>query len=382
MNPRRRLLLPISIFLTVFFGLHAYLWMRLVHDTGVPEPFFALASVAIVLLGASAPLGFFMRISALQRVVYLWMGAGFLTCSALIAMDLLRLLTFLAGAAGLTHFAIGWPLEPRGSALIALGVGLALIALALVEGLRPPRIRKLDVPALGHAATLSGLTIVQLSDVHIGPTRGRAFLSSIVERVNELSPDLVVITGDLVDGSVETMGDELLPLRELRARLGVAYVPGNHEHYHGGAAWIAHVASLGIRVLLNAGTLLGEGAQEFFLAGVDDPASRRTDRTGGPDLARALHLRPTGSPTILLSHQPIGFETAVASGVNLQLSGHTHGGQIFPFGWLVALRYPFVAGLYRLGESHLYVSRGTGFWGPPMRLAAPSEITALALRAA
>jgi predicted MPP superfamily phosphohydrolase len=381
MNTRLRLLLPLSIFLTVFFGLHAYLWARLINDTGLDQPFFTVATVAIVLLGASAPLALFLRIPALQRVVYLWMGAGFLTTAALIGVDLLRLLYALARAVSPTLFAGTWAVEPRGSAFIALGIGLVLVVLALEEGLRPPRIRRLDVPALGQAAPLSGLTIVQLSDVHIAPTRGRAFLSSIVERVNKLSPDLVVITGDLVDGSVETMGDELLPLRELQARLGVAYVPGNHEHYHGGAEWIAHVASLGIRVLLNAGILLDEGAQAFFLAGVDDPASRRTDQTGGPDLDRALHQRPDGSPTILLSHQPIGFEKAVASGVNLQLSGHTHGGQIFPFGWLVGLRYRFVAGLYRVGESHLYVSRGTGFWGPPMRLAAPSEITALELRA-
>jgi predicted MPP superfamily phosphohydrolase len=381
MRPSRRFLLGFSFFLVTFFGLHVYLWARLVNDVALPQPFYALASLAIALLGASAPLVLIFRIPSLQRVVYLWMGVGFLTCAALIAVDFLRLLLVLAGASGLTHLTLGWPAEPRGSALIALGCGLALTAFALAEGLRLPRVRTLEVPAHGDAATLSGLTIVQLSDVHIGPTRGRAFVSSIVDRVNALNPDLVVITGDLVDGSVEAMGAELLPLRELRAPLGVAYVPGNHEHYHGGAAWIAHVASLGIRVLLNAGMPMGEGEQTFFLAGVDDPASRRRDRSGGPDLARALETRPEGMPTILLSHQPIGFQEAAAAGVHLQLSGHTHGGQIFPFGFLVSLRYPFVAGLYQLGESYLYVSRGTGFWGPPMRLAAPSEITALELQA-
>jgi predicted MPP superfamily phosphohydrolase len=377
MTPSRRAILVLSIFLAVFFGLHVYLWQRLVYDTALPQPFFAVATVSIALLGALVPIVLIFRIPALARILYLWMGTGFLTCCALLAVDVLRLLFTVIGKIEPTHF-LAWSVGPRSSALLALCAGLIAIAISLFEGLRLPRVRSLTVPASGTAASLSGLTIVQLSDVHIGPTHGRAFLSAVVERVNELSPDLIVITGDLVDGSVASTGDELLPLRDLKAPLGVAYVPGNHEYYHGGPAWMAHIRSLGIRVLLNEGALVGEGARSFFLAGVDDPASKRA-RGGGPDLRLALANRPHGVPTILLSHQPIGFEEAAAAGVHLQLSGHTHGGQIFPFKFLVSMRYPFVAGLYQVGESFLYVSRGTGFWGPPMRLAAPSEITELEL---
>jgi predicted MPP superfamily phosphohydrolase len=377
MKPSRRTLLVLAIFLSVFFGLHVYLWVRLVYDTALPQPLFTLATAAIASLMALVPVVVFLRVSVLSRILYLWMGVGFLTCSALLAVDVLRGIVGLVGRIEPGYLRVS-PIAPRSSATIALCVGLIAIAVALFEGLRVPRVRSLTVPATGKAASLSGLTIVQLSDVHIGPTHRRAFLSAVVDRVNSLSPDLVVITGDLVDGSVDSTGDQLLPLRDLRAPLGVAYVPGNHEYYHGGPAWTAHIASLGVRVLLNDGAIVSDGERSFFLAGVDDPASRRS-RGGGPDLRRALANRPAGAPTILLSHQPIGFEEAAAAGVHLQLSGHTHGGQIFPFGFLVSLRYPFVAGLYQLGESYLYVSRGTGFWGPPMRLAAPSEITELEL---
>jgi predicted MPP superfamily phosphohydrolase len=377
MMPRNRTVLVLSIFLCGFFGLHVYLWTRLVYDTSLPQPLFTLATIAIASLAALVPIVLILRVPMLSRVLYFWMGAGFLTCSALLAVDVLRLIVAVLGKIEPGNRWLS-PIAPRTSALIALGAGLIAIAVALLEGLRVPRVRSLTVPASGNAASLSGLTIVQLSDVHIGPTHRRAFLSAVVDRVNELAPDLVVITGDLVDGSVHSTGDQLLPLRDLKAPLGVAYVPGNHEYYHGGPAWTAHIASLGIRVLLNEGELVGHGDRKFFLAGLDDPTSRRA-QGGGPDLRRALANRPDGAPTILLSHQPIGFEEAAAAGVHLQLSGHTHGGQIFPFGWLVSLRYPFVAGLYQIGESYLYVSRGTGFWGPPMRLAAPSEITELEL---
>ncbi len=381
MRPSRRGLLVFTAFLAFFFGLHVYLWERLVYDTALPQPFFALATVAIAALALSVPVVLLFRVSALARIVYLWMGAGFLTCSALLGVDLLRLVLAALDGIGATHQASAWIGGARGSAALALGVGFVAIAISLFEGLRLPRVRTLTVPASGNATSLSGLTIVQLSDVHIGPTHGSEFLARVVARVNALAPDLVVITGDLVDGSVASTGELLQPLRDLKAPLGVAYVPGNHEYYHGGPAWIEHLRELGLRVLLNEGSLVRHGDGSFFLAGVDDPTGTRARGGGGPDLPRALANRPEGTPTILLSHQPIGFAEAVAAGVHLQLSGHTHGGQIFPFRFLVSLRYPFVAGLYQRGESYLYVSRGTGFWGPPMRLAAPSEITELELLA-
>jgi len=188
-------------------------------------------------------------------------------------------------------------------------------------------------------------------------------------------------TGDLVDGSVAKLSDQVSPLRDLRARYGVFFVPGNHDHYSGLKPWLEHLRGLGIRVLRNDSVVVGEGEGAFVVAGVDDPAGRRMG-DGGPDLAAALAGRPPGMPVILLAHQPQYFDEAARAGVALQLSGHTHGGQIFPFSFVVSLFQRYMAGLYRNGDSHLYVSCGTGFWGPPLRLGAPSEITELQLATA
>jgi predicted MPP superfamily phosphohydrolase len=268
-----------------------------------------------------------------------------------------------------------WLATPNGIATLGGVSGLIAIGLALRGGLRTPAVREVKLP-VGMPPSLAGLTIVQLSDVHIGPTLGADFLTAVVDRVNALNADLVAITGDLADGPLAETSPAMLPLRGLKARYGVVYVPGNHEYYHGGPAWFSFLSSLGVRVLRNQGLVLGEGDQRFFAAGVDDPTSRSMGGAG-LDLTAALRERPAEMPTLLLSHQPLGFEAAAAQGVSLQLSGHTHGGQIFPFSLLVGLRYRFVAGLYRRGTSYLYVSRGTGYWGPPMRLGAASEITRL-----
>jgi hypothetical protein len=196
-----------------------------------------------------------------------------------------------------------------------------------------------------------------------------------------MRPDLVAVTGDLVDGSVAHLANEVAPFRELRARHGVFFVTGNHDYYSGADDWVAMARSLGMRVLRNERVTIGEAGAAFELAGVEDHHARLVSETHAEDLPRALEGRDPARPVVLLAHDPSTFKRASALGVDLQLSGHTHGGQIFPFGLLVRLAVPFVAGLYERGGSLLYVSRGTGFWGPPMRLLAPAEITELVIRA-
>jgi hypothetical protein len=197
--------------------------------------------------------------------------------------------------------------------------------------------------------------------------------------VNDLSPDLVAVTGDLVDGSVSKLKDEVAPFAGLRGRHGVYFVTGNHDHFSGADRWVDHVGELGFVVLRNRRvTLEAEGAQ-FELAGVDD--HRSTYETfGGEDLDAALEDLPPESAVVLLAHDPGTFKKASKMGVDLQISGHTHAGQIWPFGYFVRLATPFVGGLYRRGSGLIYVSRGTGFWGPPMRLFAPAEITEITVR--
>jgi hypothetical protein len=228
---------------------------------------------------------------------------------------------------------------------------------------------------------LDGLRIAQISDVHVGSLLGRRFAASLVERVNALDADLVAVTGDLVDGSVHHLADDVAPLRGLRGRHGVFFVTGNHDHYSGADEWVEMASSLGMRVLRNERVAIETRGAVFDLAGVEDHHAHLVSGTHAEDLPAALSGRDPARPVVLLAHDPSTFKQASRLGVDLQLSGHTHGGQIFPFGLLVRLAIPFVAGLYTRGASRLYVSRGTGFWGPPMRLLAPAEITELVLRA-
>jgi predicted MPP superfamily phosphohydrolase len=229
---------------------------------------------------------------------------------------------------------------------------------------------------------LDGFRIVQISDLHVGPLLDRRFAADVAARVNALAPDLVAVTGDLVDGSVARVGAEVEPLGAIRARHGVFFVTGNHDYYSGADGWVARVLELGWRALRNERVAIEAEGTGFEIAGVDDHNGRLVEPGGGEDLERALGGRDPGRAVVLLAHDPTTFKRASRIGVDLQLSGHTHGGQIWPFRWFVRAVIPWIEGLHRVGASALYVSRGTGFWGPPMRLGAPAEISELVLRAA
>jgi predicted MPP superfamily phosphohydrolase len=250
----------------------------------------------------------------------------------------------------------------------------------LREGLRSVAVQRVVVSLPKLPPALSGYTIVQLTDVHVGPTIGRAFVEEIVRKANAASPDLIVITGDLVDGSVAQLGALTEPLRGLRAPDGVFFVTGNHEYYSGADEWVAELERLGIRVLRNARVGLRDAdGGGLDLAGVDDWTAASILPHHGHDLPKALAGRDEARALVLLAHQPKSVVEAAERGVDLVLSGHTHGGQLFPFNYLVKLQQPFVAGLHRHEGTHIYVSRGTGYWGPPMRLGAPAEITRIEL---
>jgi predicted MPP superfamily phosphohydrolase len=268
----------------------------------------------------------------------------------------------------------------RGRALAVAGVAGFAGLVGLWTALRPPRVKRIEIELLRWPRGLDGFRLVQISDIHVGPILGRPFAEDLVTRVNALGPDLIAVTGDLVDGSVAKLADEVAPFARLRAPHGVYFVTGNHDYFSGADEWAGLVASMGIRVLRNERVQIGAGADAFDLAGVEDHHAHWV--TGGPgeDLPRALDGRDPSRCVVLLAHDPGSFREAAELGVDLQLSGHTHGGQIWPFMYLVRIFVRHVAGLYRVGASQLYVSRGTGFWGPPMRLFAPAEITEIALR--
>jgi predicted MPP superfamily phosphohydrolase len=251
---------------------------------------------------------------------------------------------------------------------------------------RTAAVKRVDVPVTGLPAAFDGFTIAQLSDVHVGPTIKRAYVQALVDRVNTLKPDLVAITGDLVDGNVPALSRHVAPLSGLQSRHGSFFVTGNHEYYAGADAWITELRRIGIAVLLNSHVTIASrepGGAPLVLAGVSDYGGGHFDPAHRSDAAKAMAGSPANAAArILLAHQPRSAAAAEPVGFDLQLSGHTHGGQFWPWNHFVRFQQPYVAGLHRLGRMWVYVSRGTGYWGPPNRLGAPSEITLLRLVAA
>lgn len=314
------------------------------------------------------------RRSALHWTGYAILGL-FSTLLALVVVgDVIR-----AGYA-LARWAISgqtWPLlDPRTLSLTILGASGALTLVGLIQA-RCPRIRNVAVPIENLPPELDGYRIVQWSDVHVSPTIRRPFVESLVDRTNALRPDAVVITGDLVDGYAADLRNDVQPMRDLRTRDGVFYVTGNHEYYWRASEWIPLLQSLGLDFLKNEHRVLRDG--KLVIAGVTDPVGRDTHKQD-PD--RALAGAPAEAVKVLLSHRPQTAEAASRLGADLQLSGHTHGGQFFPFNLFIHRFQPIAKGLHRVGRTWLYVNRGTGYWGPPTRLAVGGEITVLELRAA
>jgi predicted MPP superfamily phosphohydrolase len=384
--------LRFAVFLTmgsaIIGGWHYYLWVRLVRDTQLPEPWRTAATAALALLAISMPLAMGLARSlppGAARPVFLlifsWMGLAFLLLSLVFAGDLVRIgVTIADRARGLD------PTDPErrtalarllGGAAALLGVGAAGTGVASAFS---PVIERVKVPLARLSPALSGLRIVQLSDVHVGATIQKEFIARIVEQVNALQPDIIAITGDLVDGSVEALREHVAPLANLKARYGVFFVTGNHEYYSGAEPWVQHLTSLGIRVLRNERVSIGDEVRGWIdLLGVDDYSARGMAPGHRHDVGKAVEGRDTGRPCVLLAHQPRSIFDAARHGVSLQLSGHTHGGQIFPWNFLVRLQQPFVAGLDRHLDTWIYTHRGTGFWGPPMRVGASSEIAEITL---
>jgi predicted MPP superfamily phosphohydrolase len=237
-----------------------------------------------------------------------------------------------------------------------------------------------EIPIRNLPEALHGFTIAQISDIHVGPTIKRPYVDAIVDAVNELQADLIAVTGDLVDGSVGDLAGHTAPLARLSARHGAYFVTGNHEYYSGERAWTAEFQRLGLRVLMNEHVVVDHEGAQLVVAGVADYSAHHFNPSQKSDPAAALKNAPADAAArILLAHQPRSAPAASAAGFDLQLSGHTHGGQFWPWNLFVRLQQPFTAGLHRLNDLWVYISRGTGYWGPPKRFGSPSEITHLRL---
>jgi predicted MPP superfamily phosphohydrolase len=242
-----------------------------------------------------------------------------------------------------------------------------------------PKVKEVEVPIGGLPEALVGYRIVQITDLHVGPTIRESYISGVVDKIAKLDADLIAVTGDMVDGAPEDLEPLMASLGTMRAKDGVFFCTGNHEYYSGVLRWCAAMSRLGMTVLNNAHAVVTRGDARILVAGVTDYRAHTMVPSHRSDPAAAVRGAPECDVRLLLAHQPKSCHAAADVGFDLQLSGHTHGGQIFPWNLLVPLAQPFTAGLHRLGKMWVYVSRGTGYWGPPMRVGAPSEITLIRL---
>ena len=419
--------------LTLVTGLvHLYLWKRLVRDTSRPGRWRRIGTVAILGLALLTPatlVGTRQGLYWLAWPGYLWLAVMFYLLIVLVVLELPLLAVRLTalrrrvrageppvavpagapsgGIPAATDAGTPQPATPAGgevavppstpgaepghdpSRRLLLARGAAIFAGLTAAGitgygvrtaLGPPRIDRVQIPLAKLPRSMDGLRIATVSDIHLGPLLGRAHTERIVATINRLDADLVAVVGDLVDGTVAELGDAAAPLADLQSRYGAFFVTGNHEYYSGAQEWVAEVRRLGLRVLANERQEILARGGALDLAGVNDLAGEELEPAAGPDFEAALGGRDPSRPVVLLAHQPINVHEAAKHGVDLQLSGHTHGGQLAPFNYLVRLQQPAVSGYATIDGTQLYVTNGAGFWGPPVRVGAPPQVTLVELR--
>jgi len=388
--------MPLSplTFLTTL--LHLYIGIRLIPDLMLLTLAWVVLPALLVTSAIAMPLPFVSLRSRAKPMGIGWKWLGLISMGWFSSMFVLTLmrdagLLLVWSVSVVSGTAIDWShwKAPTAAAVPLLATVVSMIG--FFNARRTAAVRHVKVPITGLPDALHGFTIAQLSDLHVGPTIRRDYIARIVGKVNALNVDLVAITGDLVDGSVAELREHIAPLSDLRARHGTFVVTGNHEYYAGVHAWTDELRRLGLRVLLNEHVVLHHGRNDesgsagiasnaLVLAGVTDFTAVHFDATHASDPKAALAGAPDESVVrVLLAHQPRSASGAADAGYQLQLSGHTHGGQFFPWNLFVPLQQPFTAGLHQVRGMWIYVSRGTGYWGPPKRFGAPSEITLLRL---
>jgi predicted MPP superfamily phosphohydrolase len=383
----------------VLGGGHMYMWKRLIRDSHFPRRwhlgfttgFFVLMVALPVLMIGSRQLPR-ESVSSLAFLAFTWLGLLSTYFTLLLPIEFGRFMTKWLGGLPLKRPGApgqspnpGEPTNPHRrrvmGRLLAGGVvatGTTLGGVAVKGALKGFSLAEVEVHLDRLPASFDGFRIVQLSDVHVGPTIGRDFVDAMVDAANSLSPDLIALTGDFVDGSVKSLSSHTAPLARLHASDGTYFVTGNHEYYSGVEDWLKEIERLGVTPLRNESRRIHRGTDSFLLAGVTD--YRAESYGDAPDLKAALSIRSPGEEVVLLAHQPREVFRAEKEGVGLQLSGHTHGGQFWPWNWVIHLIEPVVSGLARFGRTQIYVNSGTGYWGPPMRLGTESEITLITLR--
>ena len=375
----RRLLHPFVLVVSaILLAGYAYIAARLTSTTAarvvLAAPFVLVWLLPVVYwLGARDRRG---RVHEwVQALSFLCMGWLSFLFVLTVGRDVLLLATAVLPPVAALHTRLG----EAGGAWITVAA-LAAVGVGAVGALRGPYVRRLDIPVEGLAPDLDGLRLVHISDLHVGPTMRTAYVQRVVDMTKELAPDLIALTGDIVDGSVRRLAPHVAPLEALASGDQAFFVLGNHDYYSGAEAWTAHFAGMGFRVLRNDHVSIAHGSARLLIGGVIDFAARMSDPEARPrpDLAAGGDARPDFR--LLLAHNPKIAPLAEQAGFDLQLSGHTHAGQFFPWTFVIHLVHgPHAAGLSRRGRLWVYVSAGTGTWGPPVRLGTRPELTLLRL---
>jgi predicted MPP superfamily phosphohydrolase len=371
---------PLLIGMSLSILLHGYIAWRLLPGLELGPAGFAFALGFLLVSALLTPAPLLIRLAHLPEpaadslawVGYLAMGVFSSLLVLCLLRDLSLVLLWVSGSSQLD-------MARHVSALVVVALTCLVSAIGVVNARRLAAVVNVDVPITDLPTALDGFTIVQLSDIHVGPTIKRGYLNAIVKRVNSLGADVVTITGDVIDGSVERLRPHVAPLADLRSRHGTYCVTGNHEYYHGADAWVHEWRRLGLHVLLNENAVLKHDGESLLIGGVTDFGAHHYNVAHRSDPVAAAQTATPVALKILLAHQPRSAAMAADAGFDLQLSGHTHGGQFLPWNFFVTLQQPFVAGLKRFHALWVYTSRGTGYWGPPLRFLAPSEITRLRL---
>jgi predicted MPP superfamily phosphohydrolase len=376
----------VALIVVVDLAVHFYLWKRLVRDPLTAGWKRVAGTVVAAVLAVLVPLTVgATRAGHLWWLAwpgYVWIGLMFYLLVALVPLEVPRLALLLLWRPR-TRTSDGEQAAPSASRRLVIARGAAIVAGLAATGttaygmrtaLGPPRLQRVQMPLAKLPRSMDGTRLAIVSDIHLGPLAGTHHVGRIVELINSVTADIVCVVGDLVDGSVAELGKFAEPLRDIRSRHGAYFVTGNHEYYSGFAPWIDEVSRLGVRPLRNERVAVGG----LDLAGVNDLGGAQYG--DGPDFRKALGDRDPSRPVVLMAHQPVVARDAAPFGVDLQVSGHTHGGQMAPFNLLVGLQQPVVSGFGRVDGVPVFVTNGAGFWGPPLRVGAPPQVTVMDLR--
>lgn len=393
------------IFFAIVIGIlsmmYGYVGWRIIIPAGFSYPWNMILWLILVLLLILPFLPLVLRFYNIEKswldllswIGYIGLGFFFLTFVLVLLRDLGWLIIIAGGKAyALITTIFGRPslrstaADPVRRTLILNLLNLGIVSLTgglsaygLFSARRRPRVIEIKIPIADLPEDLTNLRIVQITDIHVGPTIKKNFVRSIVDRANALDPDIIAFTGDLADGSVAHLRNEVQPLIDLKARYAKFFITGNHEYYSGVESWLKEISQLGFTVLQNEHRIIENGNAKILIAGVPDYSGRQFSKDHGIDISKAIEGAPRVDAKLLLAHQPRTIYEAAAAGFDLQLSGHTHGGQFIPWKYLVALEQPYVAGLHKHGPTWIYTSNGAGYWGPPLRIGAPPEIALIKL---